>query len=93
LFALAFICFHAAEETVVGALHAKTFAESVSSFSGNGGLKRVVILATIMTCALIPYFAYTQLARAIGKDELHSILLSRTAATQARRSTAPPSND
>ncbi|HYB08435.1 MAG TPA: hypothetical protein VEJ16_02045 [Alphaproteobacteria bacterium] len=80
LFAALFICFHVIEETIVGLFDGKTIADSIPSFGGaRGGLFRVAIMAIIMTFALMPYFAYTQVARAIGRDKLHAILLSRYA--------------
>ena len=91
LFAALFICFHVVEETIVGLLHGKAIAESIPRFGGDGGgLMRVAILAVIMTFALMPYFAYTQIGRAIGRDELRAILLGRHAEAGGRRSEAPP---
>lgn len=91
LFAGLFICFHVVEETIVGLLHGKAIVESIPSFGGDGGgLMRVAILAVIMTFALMPYFAYTQIARAIGRDELRAILLGRHAEPGGRRSEEPP---
>jgi hypothetical protein len=72
-------------------LHGKAIAESIPRFGGDGGgLMRVAILAVIMTFALMPYFAYTQIGRAIGRDELRAILLGRHAEAGRRRSEAPP---
>jgi hypothetical protein len=91
LFAVLFICFHVIEESIGGMLDGKTLAESIPSFSGNGSsIFRVAILAIIMTFALTPYFAYTQVARAIGRDRLRAILLSRDAPVSVDRSEVQP---
>jgi hypothetical protein len=76
LFAAVFICFHVLEDSLIGISKGKTLSESVSSIGG-GGLRGIVSVAAIITFALCPFFAFRELGRVIGQQELRSLLLTR----------------
>ena len=44
---------------------------------GNGSIEGWLFIAVIMTVALIPFFTYWELSRALGESELHALLFGR----------------
>ena len=76
VFAVFFICFHIFEEVVVGMFRGKTVAQSLPAIGG-GSLQGIVSVGAIVFVSLIPFFAFREIARVIGKRELWSLLLSR----------------
>jgi cbb3-type cytochrome oxidase subunit 3 len=44
---------------------------------GDGTIKGWFLVAVIMTFALIPFFAYRELNRALGESELRALLFGR----------------
>ena len=74
LFALTFICFNLAEEVVIGLWKGKTIAESIPRIGG-GSPAGTVIAGLIMTIALIPFFAFRELSRLLGKGALEALFL------------------
>ena len=86
VFCVILICFYIVEETLVGMWHGKTIAASFPKIGG-GGWKGILVVGSILFVALIPFFAYRELARVLGKDELHSLIFKRGAKTDA---TQPP---
>jgi len=85
VFAVLLICFHIIEKTLTGVLHGKTFFQSVPSIGG-GTLQGILMVGIIMFVALMPFFAFRELDRAIGTQELHNLLFGD--ATKA--GAAPP---
>ena len=81
VFALAFLLFYIAEEIVVGLVRGRTVLESIPSIGG-GTPQGILVASVIMSFALIPYFAFRELGRAIGEDELRGLLFSRKAKQQ-----------
>lgn len=73
LFAFVFICFHVVEGVVVGLIEGKTFDASIPVVGG-GGIAGVLCVAVIMFVALIPFFAFRELSRALGPERLNAIL-------------------
>jgi hypothetical protein len=74
LFAIIFICFNVAEEIVIGLWKGETLAESIPKIGGGSPLG-VVIASLIITVALIPFFAFRELSRVMGKGALAALLL------------------
>jgi hypothetical protein len=74
LFALTFICFNLVEEVVIGLWKGKTIAESLPRIGG-GSPAGTVIAGLIMTIALIPFFAFHELSRVLGKGALEALFL------------------
>ena len=76
LFAVVFMVFHVLEALAVGMLHGSTLARSVPHIGG-GGFAGLAIVATIMFVMLIPYFAFRDIARALGPAALRELMFSR----------------
>jgi len=76
VFAVFFICFHIFEEVVVGVFRGKTVAQSLPTIGG-GSLQGIVSVGAIVFVSLIPFFAFREIGRVIGKRELWSLILSR----------------
>lgn len=74
LFAALLVCFDILEEVIVGLLRGKSFAASIPQLGG-GGLIGVLLVGIMAFVVLIPLFLFTELQRAIGQDNLHSIIL------------------
>ena len=73
LFTALFILFHVLEKVVVGIVHGETLAQSVPAIGG-GGLAGLTCVAVIFFFALIPFFGFRNLSRAIGPDRMKAIL-------------------
>jgi hypothetical protein len=78
IFAIILISFDVIEKTIIGLFKGKSFAESVPDIGG-GTFAGVVIVAVIVSVSLIPFFAYREVGRIIGRDELRAILLKARA--------------
>ena len=76
VFCAILICFYIIEETLVSVWHGKTIAASIPEIGGEGW-KGVLVVGTILFVVLIPFFAYRELARVLGNDELHSLIFRR----------------
>jgi RND family efflux transporter MFP subunit len=85
IFAVLLICFHIIEETLVGVLHGKTISQSIPDIGG-GKLQGILMVGIIMFVVLMPFFAFRELDRVIGTEELHTLLFGED--TKARA--APP---
>ena len=85
LFAIIFVCFNIAESIVVGWWKGKTIEESIHRIGG-GSFGEFAIGALIITVALIPFFAFRELSRIMGKGVLETLFLrGRTAATETKQ--------
>jgi hypothetical protein len=62
-----------AEEIAVGFFHGKSLAEGFPKIGG-GGWIGVVTIGAIMCVALVPFFAFKEIARAIGKAEFRALM-------------------
>ena len=82
VFAIIFICFNMAEEIVIGLWKGKTVAESIPKIGG-GSPFGLVIASLIFTVALIPFFAFRELSRVLGKGVLETLLLKGRANDRA----------
>jgi hypothetical protein len=76
VYAVLLVCFNVVEEVIVGMWHGKTLAQSIPQVGG-GGLEGELIVWTILFVVLIPFFAYTELRRGLGKDHLHSLMFTK----------------
>ena len=89
LFAGVFICVLIVEHVIVGVWRGTTIAESIPSIGG-GGVIGMAAVAFMTSVALIPYFAFKEVGRMIGEDELRSLILTRRAKAGALRSGVQP---
>lgn len=87
-FAIVFVCFHVLEKTVGGLLGGETLSQSIPIIGG-GSIKGIVSVSVIVMVALIPFFAFKELARVIGARELSALLLTRGAEAGALQSLRP----
>lgn len=78
LFAAILIFFNFVEEVLVGMFHGKTIAESMPNLGGGGG-EGELLVGILVFVVLIPFFAFRELSRAIGEEELHALLFRRKA--------------
>jgi len=76
IFAAILILFHVVEETVIGVWRGKAVAEAIPTF-GDGTLQSILMIAIILFVALIPFFAFIELERVIGPEELNTLLFGR----------------
>ena len=73
--------FHIVERTFVGIVGGKTFSESFSQIGGRT-LIGIVLISTLAFVMLIPFFAFRELGRVIGEEELRALVLGRGAKTE-----------
>ena len=76
MFAILFVAVHILEGIVVGWFHGETISASVPVIGG-GGVAGLVCVAVIMFVSLIPFFAFRDLDRELGRDRLRELLFSR----------------
>ena len=74
-FSILFLVFDVVEEVLVGVIKGKTIGQSIPSIGG-GSLSGVFFVGIILAVALIPFFAFTAVGRAIGERELHSLMFT-----------------
>src|ERR1700759_908280 len=74
LFAIIFICFNVAESVVIGLWKGKSIGESIHRVGG-GTPGEFAVGALIITVALIPFFAFRELSRLMGKGVLETLSL------------------
>ncbi len=92
LFAGVFIGVLIVEHVIVGVWRGMTIAESIPSIGG-GGVIGMAAVAFMTSVALIPYFAFKEVGRAIGEKELRGLILARRPKTGTLRSgVQPPEN-
>src|SRR5205085_11331695 len=84
-FSILFLVVDVVEEVVVGIFEGKTIGESIPSIGG-GSLSGVFFVGIILSVALIPFFAFSEVGRAIGERELHSLLFTDGAKAAGFRS-------
>ena len=70
-----------AEEIAVGVYHGKSVAESVPLIGG-GGLIGVLSIGAIMCVALVPFFAFREIARVVGAAEFRALMLGAPEAAE-----------
>jgi len=84
-FSILFLVADVVEEVVVGIFKGNTIGESIPSIGG-GSLSGVFFVGIILSVALIPFFAFREVGRAIGERELHSLLFTDGAKAAGFRS-------
>jgi hypothetical protein len=78
VFAVVFICFHVLEHAVIGLIKGKSVAASIPAIGG-GGLAGLACVAAILFVALVPYFGFQNVSRALGPDRLNGLLFGAPA--------------
>jgi hypothetical protein len=82
LFAVVFICFHVVEDVLMGLWDGKSFRASIPGLGG-GGIAGYLSIGLIMSFALIPFFAFTEVSRVLGPGVLQALLLKHRPADVA----------
>lgn len=85
VFAVILMCFHIIEETLVGFWHGKTLSQSIPDIGG-GTLQGILMVGIIMFVVLMPFFAFRELDRVIGTEQLRSLLFGG----ETKAGAAPP---
>lgn len=73
LFTALFIAFHVLEKVAIGLFAGETLSASVPAIGG-GGLAGLLCVAVISFFGLIPFFAFSNFARALGADRMNALL-------------------
>ena len=68
---------HYLEHIIAGWLHGETLRASVPAIGGGGGIAGLVCSAVAMGVALIPFFAFRDVNRALGGNRLVELVLRR----------------
>ncbi len=76
IFGLLLVAFHVLEETAIGMFHGKTWREAIPTI-GDGSLQAILMTAIIATVGLVPFFAFVELERVLGTEELRRLLFGR----------------
>ncbi len=72
-FAVLLMVCYIAEELAVGLIHGKSVAEAFPQIGG-GGWVGIVSVGAIMGVALVPFFAFKEIARAMGQAEFRALM-------------------
>ena len=73
LFSLLFIAFHVVEKIITGLIQGKDAAASVPAIGG-GGLAGLASVALILFVMLIPFFAFRNVSRELGRGRLEAMV-------------------
>jgi hypothetical protein len=76
IFTLFIIGFHFIERVIGGVVHGRSIAQSFPTIGG-GSVQGILSVGATVFVALIPFFAFREIARVIGHRELWSLLLTR----------------
>jgi hypothetical protein len=82
--AVVFLLFNVAETVIGGLWKGKTFAESFPKVGG-GSLGELIVVAIILAVALIPFFAFRELSRALGRGVLSTLMKNSRASDEMSR--------
>jgi hypothetical protein len=77
IFSAFLIGFFIVEEVVVGLIRGRSIAQSFPAAGRWGSVQAILSRGAIVFVALIPYFAFGESGRVIGRRELWSLLLTR----------------
>jgi len=78
VFTFILLCFYIIEHVVFGMWEGLSFNESFPRFGGKG-FEPILAIALIMFVVLIPYCAFREIGRVVGRDALRSLLFDRQA--------------
>lgn len=76
LFSILLAIFKILEVGIVGLIHGRPFAQSITEIAG-GTLKGIICVTLIMFVVLIPFFAYGEMRRVLGGNRLHQLFFHR----------------
>jgi len=76
VFTVVLLCFHITENVLVGVLHGRTIADSFPPLIG-GGVKGVLSVSVICFIVLLPFFAFREVSRIVGRREMWGVFFHR----------------
>jgi hypothetical protein len=76
LFTVVLICFHIAESVLVGLWHGNTLTDSLPPIVGSG-LKGILSVGVMCFVVLLPFFAFREIGRVVGRMELSALIFTR----------------
>jgi hypothetical protein len=82
LFSVLLVVAYILEEIILGRFHGKSVAESFPQIGG-GGVVGTLCVTGLLCIALTPFFAFREIARAIGELEFRSLMLGSANRAQA----------
>jgi hypothetical protein len=88
LFAALLVVAYILEEIAIGWFHGKSVAESFPQIGG-GGFVGTLSITGLLCIALVPFFAFREIARAMGEVEFRSLMLGPPARGPARSPKGP----
>ena len=77
LFSVLLVVAYILEEIALGWFHGKSVAESFPQIGG-GGVVGTLCVAGLLCIALVPFFAFREIARVMGEFEFRSLMLGPT---------------
>jgi hypothetical protein len=78
-FAILFIVIETLEKVLLGAYHGIPVNKAVPTFGG-GGIKGSLLVGIITAFALLPFFAFDEIERVLGRGTLRDLLMKARAA-------------
>ncbi len=70
------LVFEVLEDTIAGLIHGKALGQSIPQMGG-GGIEGKLIVCLMMFVVLIPFFGFIEVRRAIGRENMHAMLLKK----------------
>jgi hypothetical protein len=86
-FALLLMAAYIVEEIALGVFHGKTAAESLPQL-GSGGVVAMACVVALMAVALVPFFAFREIARVVGEAEFRTLIFGAGKHAEDRPPTA-----
>jgi hypothetical protein len=84
LFSVLLVVAYILEEIILGWFHGKSVANSFPQIGG-GGVVGTVCITGLLCIALMPFFAFREIAHAIGEIEFRSLMFGRAKGLQQSR--------
>ena len=84
LFSLLLVSAYILEEILIGQFHGKSVVDSFPVLGG-GGLIGTVCVTALLCVALVPFFAFREIARTVGEAEFRTLMLGPAKREMTRR--------
>jgi len=91
LFSLLLVTTYFLEEILIGQFHGKGVAESLPALGG-GGVAGTLSVTVLLCIALVPFFAFREIARTVGEAEFRTLMLGPSKHEMRRRGSMPASD-
>jgi len=88
LFMIVVVIVRCLEAVLVGLWNGRSLSESIHVIGG-GGLEGIASVALTAAFAMIPFFAYREVARVMGDDEVRALIFRSRASTRVPHPKAP----